>query len=238
MNRLRARRRWTSPSVTRSHSPEVDDPGDDVEGPGPVDVALLRVDGEGDAHRGDGELGRLLALDELVTELVEIAHDAAAARSGRVGSEHLVPPGRVVAPPGRAGRIGDDGFLGFGCWFDDRFPGVGTLGCGDLGWLADANMMASRRVGCVSNEETREEMAHALASLPDLPCPCVLRERPMPRLRDQARVRTRLVRDGGGRPTRSVRPRRVGSHAPTRRSPAATGWCRPRARRRCAAAAR
>jgi hypothetical protein len=84
---------------------QVDDPGDDVERPRPVDVALLGVDRERDAHRGDGELGGLLALGQLGAQLVEVAHDTRAARSGRVGAEHLVPPGRVVTQPGRAGRV-------------------------------------------------------------------------------------------------------------------------------------
>jgi hypothetical protein len=51
--------------------PRGDDPGNKIEGPGAVDIARLAVDGEGDAHLADRDLGRGAArLEVLVVQLL------------------------------------------------------------------------------------------------------------------------------------------------------------------------
>ena len=65
------------PLLGRDHA------GDHVERPGPVDVGRLGVNGEGDAHRPDSQLGRLLAPRELIAERPQITHHPVAGLAGR-----------------------------------------------------------------------------------------------------------------------------------------------------------
>ncbi len=70
-----------------------EDPGDDVEGPGPVDALAVGVDGERDALVQDVDVGGVLADLQLGRpERASIPASAAAAGRGvAVGGEELVP---------------------------------------------------------------------------------------------------------------------------------------------------
>jgi hypothetical protein len=78
---------------------------DHVEGPGAIDVGAVAVDGERDAHRPDGEIGCLLAGDQLVdAQLAEPGDEVRAGVARTTVVDQLVPaPRRRVAVPDRAG---------------------------------------------------------------------------------------------------------------------------------------
>ena len=81
------------PGLDRPPLLGVDDAGDDVEGPGPVDAAPVGVHGERDAHREDVEVGPDLPFLELgQPELPELGHEERGrGAGGAVGRHQFVP---------------------------------------------------------------------------------------------------------------------------------------------------
>ncbi len=87
-------RREALPLLGRDH------PRNDVEGPVPVDVGGLAVHGEGDTHRADGQLRRLLAPGELVAQRHEVTHHPFTGWAWVPVDQQLVPASRaLVAVP-------------------------------------------------------------------------------------------------------------------------------------------
>ena len=93
MKRLRATSRWVSPRSTRGPLGGLDDAGDDVERPRPVDAAGLGVDGERDPQREDVGRRRRLAGPQLIEpEVVDDGEQLVRRRPGpAVGVAQLVP---------------------------------------------------------------------------------------------------------------------------------------------------
>src|SRR5205807_7434484 len=82
-----------------------DHAGDDIEGPGPVDVAGLGVQREGDTHGLHRGVGGPLALEELVAKAGQMAYHPFAADPRATAVEHLVPT--TLAAIGVQAHMGD-----------------------------------------------------------------------------------------------------------------------------------
>jgi hypothetical protein len=87
-----------------------DDPGQDIEGPGPVDVLPLAVDGEADPHLQDRMVRRLLAgLQFIVVEGGEVVGEAPCGGPGlpRGGDQFVIERSGIVGLPvdGHPGRL-------------------------------------------------------------------------------------------------------------------------------------
>ena len=88
------------PLVGRDH------PWDHIEGPRPVDVAGLGVDGEGDAHGLHGQLRSLLTLLQFLHgQRREVAGNTGTRRTRSAIDDHFIPAvGLLVVRPMRAGH--------------------------------------------------------------------------------------------------------------------------------------